>query len=199
MLFISCKLNKGWFEAITFTQHVLRNNYFTVISWWQTIIKIQKNQGWNSKISSKSLLFSVHGLFDKTNFPPDRVNKDVTVDHTLLNKTGFEKAQCNTLHTWSWRKAVFCLSEPLLTGDYGILFLENLFVLVLRVLLLTQSILSDKNFFLKNYMRRVFLVSLAWSCHGWKYRIFHRENIEIWARDHVSEMSPGKCLISMSL
>lgn len=116
----------------------------------QSIVKTQKNQGWNSKISSESHLFSVCGLFGKTNFPPARVTKDVTVDHTLLNrKADFETAQCYTLHTWSWRKTVFCLSfKALLTGDYGVSFLEYSFVLALRLLLLTPSILSDKNFFL---------------------------------------------------
>lgn len=71
--------------------------------------------------------------------------KDVTVDHMLLNrKADFETAQCYTLPIWSWRKAVFCLSEPLLTGDYGILFLENSFVLALRLLLLTHRSLPTK-------------------------------------------------------
>lgn len=170
---------------------------------WQnkwSIVKTQKNQRWNSKISSESLLFPLCGLFGKTNFPPAKVTKDVTVDHTLLNrKTDFETAQCYTLHTWSWRKTAFCLSEALLAGDYGILFLEYSFILAVRLLLLTPSILSDKNFFLTKITRRVFLVSLAWSCHGWKYRIFHRDDIEIWARECVSETSPGKCLIPMRL
>lgn len=110
-----------------------------------SIIKTQKNQGQNSKISSESLLFSVCGLFGKSSFPPARVMKDVTVDHILLNrKADFETAQCYTLHIWSWRKAVFCLSEAFLAGDYVILFLENLFLLALRLLLLTHQSLPTK-------------------------------------------------------
>lgn len=73
------------------------------------------------------------GLFDKTNFPPVGVTKYVSVDHTLLNRrTDSETAQCYTLRTWSWRKAVVCLSETLLTDDYRIFFLENLFALALK-------------------------------------------------------------------
>ena len=46
-------------------------------------------------------------------------------------------------------------------------------------------------------MRRIFLVSLAWNCHGWKYSIFHMEDVEIRARGCISETSPDIFLIPL--
>lgn len=90
------------------------------------------------------------------------------------------------------------MPRALLTGDYNVLFLANsclslhsAFSSLSHRCSVTSS--SQTNF----HVRRIFLVSLAWSCHGWKHRIFHRDDTENRARGYVSEKSPGIFIIPL--
>lgn len=71
----------------------------------------------------------------------------------------------------------------LLTGDYNVLFLANSCLSLHSAFSSLShwcSVTSSSQ--TKFHVRRIFLVSLAWSCHGWKYRIFHRDDTENRAR-----------------
>lgn len=90
------------------------------------------------------------------------------------------------------------LPKALLTGDYNVLFLENSCLSLhsaFSSLSHWSSVTSSSQ--TKFHVRRIFLVSLAWSWHGWKYRIFHRDDTEIRARGYVSEKSSGIFIIPL--